>query len=164
MFPSFGSSAIEAVGFDGSLSTHGSQSPRQIASITKIVTALVVLEKKPLDASEQGPTITFTQNDVAILAEVQADNGSSEPVQVGWKVSERAALETMLIPSANNYAESLAVWAYGSVPAYLDAARAFLKAHDLDHTTLVDTNGLSAEDRSTPTDLVHLGELALVTR
>lgn len=161
VFPSFGSSAIAAVGIDGSLSTHGSQSPRQIASITKIVTALVVLEKKPLDPAEQGPTITFTQDDVAILAEVQADNGSSEPVRAGWKVSERAALETMLIPSANNYAESLAVWAYGSVPAYLVAARAFLKANDLDDTTLVDTNGLSSGDRSTPTDLVKLGELAL---
>lgn len=161
VFPSFGSAAIAAEGIDGMLATHGSQAPRQIASITKIVTALVVLEKKPLSGDEQGPTITFTQKDVDILSAVIADNGSSEPVQAGWKVSERAALETMLIPSANNYAESLAVWAYGSVPRFLVAARAFLKANDLDHTTLVDSNGLSAGDTSTPTDLVELGEIAL---
>jgi D-alanyl-D-alanine carboxypeptidase (penicillin-binding protein 5/6) len=161
VFPAFGSSAIGAVGMDGILAKHGSQSPRQIASITKIVTALVVLEAKPLRAGEQGPTITFTQRDVAILADVLAQNGSWQAVQAGWKTSERAAIETMLIPSANNYAESLAVWAYGSVPKYLVAARAFLKAHGLDDTTLVDTNGLSAGDRSTPTDLVDLGRIAL---
>jgi D-alanyl-D-alanine carboxypeptidase (penicillin-binding protein 5/6) len=161
VFPSFGSSAIAAVGMDGVLATHGSQTPRQIASITKIVTALVVLEAKPLAPDQQGPTITFTQKDVQILSDVLADDGSWEAVQAGWRTSERAALETMLIPSANNYAESLAVWAYGSVPKYLVAARAFLKTNHLDDTTLVDTNGLSSADRSTPTDLVHLGELAL---
>jgi D-alanyl-D-alanine carboxypeptidase (penicillin-binding protein 5/6) len=161
VFPSFGSAAIGAVGIDGVLAKHGSQSPRQIASITKVVTALVVLEAKPLQGDDQGPTITFGQDDVDILNEVIADNGSSEPVQAGWKVSERAALETMLIPSANNYAESLAVWSYGSVPKFLVAARAFLKANDLDHTTLVDTNGLSASDTSTPSDLVELGKVAM---
>jgi serine-type D-Ala-D-Ala carboxypeptidase (penicillin-binding protein 5/6) len=161
VFPDFGSSAIEAVGVDGAHAEHGSQRPRQIASITKLVTALVVLEAKPLQGSDEGPTITFTQADVQILSEVVADNGSWEPVQAGWKVSERDALATMLIPSANNYAESLAVWAYGSVPKYLAAAHAFLKANDLDDMTIVDTNGLSAGDTSTPSDLLHLGELAL---
>jgi D-alanyl-D-alanine carboxypeptidase (penicillin-binding protein 5/6) len=161
VFPPFGSSAIGAVGMDGVLAKHGPQSPREIASITKVVTALVVLEAKPLAAGEPGPTITFTQRDVDMLSDVLAQNGSWEPVQVGWRTSERAAIETMLIPSANNYAESLAVWAYGSVPKYLVAARAFLKANGLDDTTLVDTNGLSPRDRSTPTDLVDLGRLAL---
>ena len=160
-FPSFGSSAVGVVGIDGVLAKHGPQSPRTIASITKVITALVVLEAKPLQAGEQGPTITFTQRDVAILGEVQAMNGSSEPVQAGWRVSERAAIETMLIPSANNYAASLAVWAYGSTPRFLTAARAYLKAHGLDDTVLEDANGLSTSNRSTPEDLVDLGRLAL---
>jgi serine-type D-Ala-D-Ala carboxypeptidase (penicillin-binding protein 5/6) len=132
-----------------------------MASITKVVTALVVLEAKPIAPGEQGPTITFTQADVDILNSVIAANGSWEPVQAGWSTSERAAIETMLIPSANNYAESLAIWAYGSVPAFLDAADAFLVAHGLDDTTLADTNGLSAGDTSTPSDLVELGRIAL---
>ena len=161
VFPAFGSAAIGAVGMDGVLATHGPQAPRQIASITKVVTALVVLEAKPIDEGEQGPTITFSQRDVDILSGVVAQNGSWQPVQPGWRTSERAAIETMLIPSANNYAESLAIWAYGSVPKYLVAARAFLAANGLDDTTLVDTNGLSAQDRSTPSDLVELGEIAL---
>lgn len=161
VFPSFGSSAIGVVGMDGVLATHGSQRPRTIASITKIVTALVVLQAKPIDAGEPGPTITFSQKDVDILSSVVARDGSWQQVQAGWTVHERAAIETMLIPSANNYAESLAVWAYGSVPKFLVAARAFLTANGLDHTTLVDSNGLDAADTSTPSDLVALGKLAL---
>jgi serine-type D-Ala-D-Ala carboxypeptidase (penicillin-binding protein 5/6) len=160
VFPDFGSAAIGAVGMDGVLAKHGPQQPRTIASITKVVTALVVLEAKPLSGDEAGPTITFTQRDVDILTQVVAANGSWEPVQAGWRVSERAAIETMLIPSANNYAESLAIWAYGSEAKYLAAARAFLAAHGLHDTTIVDTNGLG-NDRSTPTDLVELGRIAM---
>lgn len=161
VFPGFGSSAIGAVGMDGVLATHGPQKPRTIASITKVVTALVVLEAKPLEGDEQGPTITFTQRDVDILTRVVQDNGSWEPVQAGWRTTQRAAIQTMLIPSANNYAESLAIWAYGSEARYLAAARAFLEANGLDDTTIVDTNGLDEDDRSTPADLVALGKLAL---
>lgn len=161
VFPSFGSSAIGAVGMEGVLATHGPQRPRTIASITKIITALVVLQAKPIDRGEAGPTITFSQRDVDILAGVAARGGTFEQVQSGWKVSERAAIETMLIPSANNYAESLAIWAYGSVPKFLTAARAFLKTNGLNDTTLVDSNGLDDADTSTPTDLVALGKLAL---
>ncbi|MGT2427030.1 D-alanyl-D-alanine carboxypeptidase family protein [Amnibacterium kyonggiense] len=159
--PPFGSSAVGVVGMPGVLAEHGPQAPRQMASITKVITMLVVLEKRPLAAGEDGPTITLGQRDVGYLEQVVAANGSWQPVQPGWKLSERAAIETTLIPSANNYAESLAVWAYGSVPAFLTAAHAFLKANDLDDTTIVDTNGLSSQDRSTPTDLVDLGRLAL---
>lgn len=161
VFPSFGSSAIGVVGMDGVLAEHGSQKPRRIASITKVVTALVVLQAKPLAAGEAGPTITFGQKDVGYLDDVLAKGGSWQPVQAGWRTTERAAIETMLIPSANNYADSLAVWAYGSVPKYLVAARAFLKSNGLDDTELVDTNGLGSGDTSTPTDLVDLGRIAL---
>lgn len=160
-FPGFGHSAVGVVGLPGVLATSGSQDPRPIASITKVVTALVVLERHPLSAKDAGPTITFTARDEQILQDVLNADGSYEAVQAGWKLSERDALETMLIPSANNYAESLAIWAYGSVPKYLTAARAFLHAHHLEHTTLVDTNGLDSGDRSTPSDLVALGRLAL---
>lgn len=159
--PSFGSSGIGAVGMPGLLAHSGPQRPRTIASITKVITALVVLEAKPLRAGEQGPTITFGQRDVQILQQVMADNGSWQAVQPGWKTSERAALETMLIPSANNYAASLAVWAYGSEAAYLKAARAWLAAHGLDRTRIFDPNGLDEDNVSTPEDLVELGRLAL---
>lgn len=160
-FPGFGRGAIGAVGFDGMLAASGQQTAAPIASITKVVTALVVLDAKPVAAGEAGPDIRFSDADVATYYDVLAQNGSVEPVGPGLVLTERQTLETMLIPSANNYAVSLARWAYGSVDAYLTAAAGWLSAHGLRDTVVVDPNGLSPGDRSTPADLVTLGKLAL---
>lgn len=160
-FPDYGRGAIAANGIDGLLGTSGDQGRFPIASITKVVTALVVLDAKPLAAGEQGPDIQFTQADVDAYYDVLAQDGSLEPVSAGLVLSQRQALETMLIPSANNYAISLARWAYGSEDAFLAAARTWLDAHGLTDTVLVDPNGLSAGDMSTPANLVALGQLAL---
>ncbi len=160
-FPDYGRGAIGAAGFEGPLATSGDQGAFPIASITKVVTALVVLEAKPLAAGEAGPDIAFTQADVDAYNEVLAQNGSVQPVAAGTVLTQREALEAVLIPSANNYAISVARWAYGSVDGYLAAARAWLDAHGLEDTTVVDPNGLSAGNTSTPADLVALGQLAL---
>lgn len=159
--PAFGSSAVALVGRDGLLGTAGSQAPKQMASITKLITALTVLQRRPLHGTAGGPTVRFTGADEAILQDVLAHNGSWEAVQAGWTLTERQTLQTMLIPSANNYARSLAVWAFGSEQQYLTAARAYLKAHHLTHTTIVSPDGLDPGNRSTPADLIALGGLAL---
>ncbi len=160
-FPDYGRGAIGAVGFEGVLAASGDQGPFPMASITKVVTALVVLEARPLGAGEQGPEIEFTQADVDAYHEVLAQNGSLQPVRAGMVLTQRQAMETMLVPSANNYAISLARWAYGSVDAYLAAARAWLDEHGLEDTVVVDTSGLSSSNTSTPADLVELGKLAV---
>ncbi len=160
-FPGYGRGAIGAVGFDQVLATSGDQAPGPIASITKVITALTVLDAKPLAEGESGPDITFTAADLQIYDDVLAQNGSLQPVSEGQMMSQRQVLETMLIPSANNYAESLAIWAFGSTDAYLTAANTWLASNGLTSTKVVDTNGLSPGDVSTPTDLVKLGQLAL---
>jgi D-alanyl-D-alanine carboxypeptidase (penicillin-binding protein 5/6) len=160
-FPDFGATAIGAVGFPGVLASSGDQDVVPIASITKMVTALVILEAKPLAAGVAGPDITFTEDDVDIYYDVIAENGSVAPVVAGMKLSQREAFTAMLLPSANNYSESLAVWAYGSVKAYLAAAADWLEAKGLTGTHVADTSGLSPESTSTPADLVALGKLVL---
>jgi len=160
-WPEFGSSAIGAVGFPGVLGSSGSTESVPIASVTKTVTALVVLDAKPLGAGDDGPDITFTDADVAIYYDVIAENGSVAPVVAGMVLSERQALEAMLLPSANNYALSLAVWAYGSHDAYLAAAKSWLAKNGLDDTAVADTSGLSTASTSTPADLVTIGKLAI---
>lgn len=160
-WPDYGSGALGAVGYPGPLSTHGDQGPVPIASITKIVTALVVLRAKPLNQGEAGPTITFTNADVGYYNDQLAQDGSVAPVTAGSSLTESQTLQAMLLPSANNYATSLAVWAYGSVPAYLTAAQAWLSRRHLTHTSIVDTSGISPHSTSSPGDLVTLGELAL---
>ena len=70
-------------------------------------------------------------------------------------------LTIALVPSANNYARALADWAYGSEAKFLIAANAWLKAHGMTSTHLADSTGLNSATRSTPTDLIALGQRAL---
>ncbi|TFB99362.1 D-alanyl-D-alanine carboxypeptidase [Cryobacterium adonitolivorans] len=160
-WPDLGAGAIGAVGFDGVLGSTGDQASVPIASITKMVTALVILDAKPLTGDEPGPDITFTDDDVDIYYDAIAEDGSVAPVSAGQVLSQREAFETMLIPSANNYSVSLAVWAFGSVDAYLAAAADYLAANGLTGTTVADTSGISAQSVSSPADLVAIGELVM---
>ena len=160
-WPVFGESAIGAVGFPGVLAGSGGQDTVPIASITKMVTALVILDARPLGAGEDGPDITFTDRDVDIYYDVLAENGSVAPVVSGLVLTQREAFEAMLLPSANNYAASLAVWAYGSVNDYLMAADTWLADNGLTQTSVADTSGISASSMSSPTDLVEIGKLVV---
>jgi len=160
-WPGIGEGAIGAVGYDGVLGSNGSQAAVPIASITKMITALVLLDKKPLAVTEAGPDVRFTDADVQIYYDVLAQDGSVAPVVSGMVLSQRQALEGMLLPSANNYSITLANWAFGSVDAYLKVARSWLSAHGLTGTTIADTSGISPASASTPADLVEIGKLVL---
>ena len=160
-WPVGGAGAIGAVGYDGVLAASGDQGSVPIASITKMVTALVILQAKPLSGDDPGPRITFTDADVDIYYDAIAENGSVAPVVPGMVLTQREAFETMLLPSANNYSVSLAVWAFGSVDAYLAAADDFLADNGLTGTIVADTSGLSAASVSTPADLVAIGKLVV---
>ncbi|GMA57651.1 hypothetical protein GCM10025858_21540 [Alicyclobacillus sacchari] len=58
-WPTQGQAALEAVGI-GSFGTSGVQAPVPIASVTKVMTAYLVLQKHPLQLGQQGPSITVT--------------------------------------------------------------------------------------------------------
>lgn len=166
-WPAYGSGAVAAVGIegaeeDGLLARYGSQEVLPTGSIAKVVTALMILAAKPLADGTDGATITFTSADVQYYNETLAENGSSAPVTDGLRLTERQALTAMMLPSANNYAKSLAIWAYGSEAAFLSASRAWLDGQGLEHTSLADTSGLSPATVSTTAEMVRLGEL-LVT-
>ncbi len=161
VWPGYGASAIGAVGFPGTLAAGGSAEPRTIASITKIVTSLVVLEAKPLGEGEDGPVIRFTSADAALYHKYFALQGKVEPVRAGLELTERQLLTVVLVSSANNYAESLATWAFGSEGAFLSAARTWLDAQGLTRTTLLDSTGMNPGNMSTASDLVELAKIAL---
>ena len=159
-FPSYGATAVQALGFDESLTTSGDTQPRPIASISKVVTALVVLDAKPLHGGD-GPSITLTAADAALYDTYRAVDGKVVPMTAGSVLTERQLLEVTLIESANNYATALARWAFGSDAAFVSAAAAWLAENQLTATTIVEPTGLSPQNTSTATDLVALGALAL---
>lgn len=160
-FPAWGSAAVGLVGEDGLLVTNGSMQSAPIASMTKTITALVLLDKHPIAEGSDGPAITFTNADVDILHQVWAEDGSWAPVQAGEQLSEKQALTAMLLPSANNYAISLAIWGFGSVDAFLGYANQWLSSHGFTGTHLTDPSGLDPGSVSTPSDLVGIGKLVV---
>jgi D-alanyl-D-alanine carboxypeptidase (penicillin-binding protein 5/6) len=159
-WPSFGQAAVGAVGY-GVLATNGDQTALPTASIIKIMTALAVLKQKPLAISEQGPTLTLDQTDVDFHTSVVAQDGSAVPVTVDEQISEYQALQAMLLPSANNIADSLARWAFGSVDAYNAYANNYAKQLGLTSMVVTDPSGLAVTTLASPQDLVTLGEIAL---
>jgi D-alanyl-D-alanine carboxypeptidase (penicillin-binding protein 5/6) len=162
--PGAGSSAIgidTGAGEVTTLGSSGSADPLPIASITKAVTALVVLDAKPIPADGQGPDITMTDADAAILQATIAVNGSWASVYPGQVLSERQVIEIMMLESANNYSVTLTNWAFGSTEAYLAAATTWLADHGLTGTSVVDTSGLDPGSRSTTQDLLTIASMVL---
>lgn len=160
-WPAYGQGAYGSAN-GGVIATHGDQAPVPIASAAKIITALLVLQQHPLKNTESGPTITLTTNDVALYSHYIAVNGSVMPVSVGQKLTERQMLEALMLPSANNIADSLAIWSYGSVNNYITAANAYLKEKGLSDTTVAgDASGYLPSTVSTTGDLVKIGGLAM---
>ncbi|MCC2031290.1 D-alanyl-D-alanine carboxypeptidase family protein [Microbacterium allomyrinae] len=167
--PSEGASAVSVSGGDaylgaaasGTWSASGTDEPRSIASISKLITALVVLDAKPLaNADDPGPTITFDKADHDLYDKYYVMGATIAAMPTGSSMSQRDALSTMLIPSASNYAEAVSTWAFGSQSAFLNATRRWLAAQGLTGTTIVEPTGISPRNTSTPADLLAIGKLA----
>lgn len=160
VWPTSGQAAV-AVSND-ILDTSGSQTPAPTASTAKVITALMVLGKKPLIPGQSGPTYTITTDDVARYTAYEAKSGSVLPVQVGEQLSEYQMLQAIMLPSANNIADTLAVWAYGSLGAYAEAANNYLASHGITNTHVgSDASGLTPGTTTTAADLVAIGKLAM---
>ena len=141
---------------------NGTFKPSPTASVAKLITSLVVLNKYPLSLNQQGPELTISTNDESIYKNYLAQDGSVTYVSEGEKISEYQLLESMLLPSSDNAADTLALWAFGSLKNYQTAANDFLKSNGLYDTTVgSDASGLSPDTMSTPNDLLKLGTLAV---
>lgn len=160
-FPPYGASGLGAIGYEGVLAQAGATTPLPIASISKVVSALVVLDAHPLALGESGPEVTMSAIDEAFYAEQIAQDGIVAPVRAGLVVSQRNMLNMSLMASANNYAQSLAAWAFGSEAAYVEAARSWLDRHGLTSTTIGDATGIMPTNTSTVPDLIEIARLAL---
>lgn len=160
-FPGYGASAIGAVGYPGVLAQAGATTPLPMASITKVITALVVLDAYPLELGESGPTVTMTAADAALYGTYLAQNGTVSTVRPGMTFTELQLLELTLIKSANNYTTSMAVWAYGSQEAFLAAARSWLADHGLDRIVINEPTGIDRSNVAPVDQLIELGRIAL---
>ena len=159
-WPQAGAAAVGVSGL-GAIATSGNEQKLPAASVTKVMTALVLLGDKPLAAGESGPTITITQLDVDAYNSEYRQDQSVVKVQAGERISEYSALEGMLIPSGNNMAETLARWDAGSIPAFVAKMNARATALGLTETEFADPAGSDPASVSTPSELMKLGMAAM---
>jgi len=157
IWPTYGQSAVGVENY-GVLATNGEQKAAPIASIAKTMVALSVLKERPLKIGEQGPMITMTANDEEFFRQDFAQNGSVVPIRIGEELSEYQAIQALLLPSGDNIASTLAVWAFGSVEEYLTYANNLAKDLGLEQTYFADASGLSPQTVSSAQNLVVLGE------
>jgi len=121
-----------------------------IASLTKLMTAMVVLDAH-LDMDEP---ITITEDDVDTL------KFSSSRVPVGATFSRRTLLELALMSSDNRAAHALARTYPGGLEAWRVAARNKAMALQLRRTNIGEPTGLSPNNTSTAADLAKLAMAA----
>jgi D-alanyl-D-alanine carboxypeptidase (penicillin-binding protein 5/6) len=151
-------------GFDGTgaiLGASGGDEARPIASITKLVTALVILEEHPLAPGESGPTLAFDEADSDLYDEYYVRGATVQPMKEGSSLSEHDVLELMLVASATNYSDVASTWAFGSPGAFRSQTARWLASHGLTGTRILEPTGLDPGNVSTPADLLALGRLAL---
>lgn len=117
-----------------------------IASITKVMTAMAILDAK-LNMDE---LITIDQSDVDTLKH------SSSRVPVGTVLTRKALLELALMSSDNRAAAALARTFPGSHAGFVTAVRQKLNALDMHNTVIEESTGLSPHNRSTAADLVKM--------
>ena len=117
-----------------------------IASVTKLMTAMVVLDaKQPLDQ----------QLDI-VIKDVAEMRGVYSRVRIGSQLSRRDMLLLTLMSSENRAAASLAHHYPGGVPAFVAAMNAKAQALGMTHTRYREPTGLSEKNVSTANDLVKL--------
>ena len=129
---------------------------RPVASLTKLMTALLVLEKEKgrLDRTLRvHPDAVFGRNDYGV--------GSTLGLRSGEPVSVRDLLAGLLLGSANDAAEALAIDGSGSVSAFVKRMNARAKALGMSRTRFASPHGLDDRGRSSAVDLVLLLRAAL---
>jgi D-alanyl-D-alanine carboxypeptidase (penicillin-binding protein 5/6) len=133
-----------------------------MASVAKVVTALVVVAHHPLATLDEGSPVTVTPEDLANYQRESTEGQSVVAVKLGETLTERQLLEGLLIPSGNNFADILARWDAGSAAAFVAEMNSRAAALGMKQSHFADASGFSDQTVGTPSDLILAGE-ALMT-
>jgi D-alanyl-D-alanine carboxypeptidase len=125
----------------------GSDKAVSMASLTKLMTAMIILDGPP----------SWLDNDIRIEEDdVDRFKNSSSRVPVGSTWTVRELLHVSLMASDNRAAHALGRIYPGGVSAALKAMNAKAKMLGLSSTYFEDTSGLSPNNRTTPMDLAYM--------
>ena len=145
-----GSALVLDAATSGVLLARNAATPGSIASITKLMTALAVLDAgQPLDE-----VLTIGKDD-ALKA-----RGAPSRLVPGTSMTRGDLLHLALMSSENRAAQALASHYPGGVAACVAAMNQRAKAIGMKHAHFVDPTGLDAGNVASPEDLARLVEAA----
>jgi D-alanyl-D-alanine carboxypeptidase len=132
------------------LAARDADTPRPMASITKLMTVLVALERLPLDRV------------VTVTAPAARVGESSLDLRAGDRLPVRDLVAGALVPSANDAATALAIAAGGSVPRFVSLMNRKARQLGLTGTHFENPHGLDEQGHvSTARDVAALLRAAL---
>ena len=120
--------------------------PTPIASVTKLMTAMVMLDAY-LPMNEY---LTITDADVDML------KGSSSRLRVGTELTRAELLHLALMSSENRAASALGRNYPGGIYAFVAAMNAKARSLGMMHSRFIDSTGLNSGNVSTAEDLVKM--------
>ena len=153
-WPSQGQAAIVVGG--GRPKVSPDEEPAPIASLAKVMTAYLTLERFPLSGAGGGFTMTVTAAQAEAVAAEDEEGQSVVAVEAGERLTERQLLEALLIPSGNNIARMLAARVAGSEADFVDAMNEAAEALGMDATTYTDPSGFDPGTVSTAADQLRV--------
>lgn len=159
-WPADGGAAIAAVGQIDDVPA-SSDDARPMASITKLVSLLMVLDEEPLKPGDDGPSYDFTVDDLNNYYGYVYRGESRLEVPVDGSLTEYEMLQGILLGSANNYIDKLVTETFGSAEEFAAQTPDWLKKHGLDTMTVVQPSGIDWNNTASPADVARLGVLAL---
>ncbi|MBB1243466.1 D-alanyl-D-alanine carboxypeptidase [Streptomyces durbertensis] len=158
-WPDSGQAALGVEGL-GSFGTSGEQKPVPIASVAKTMTAYLLLRDHPMKEGEDGKKIPVDKK-AEDDAGLSAQGESTVDVKEGETLTQREALNAIMIASANNVARLVARWDSGSEEKFVEKMNATADELGMKNTTYTDPSGLLKETVSTAEDQVKLGRAAM---
>ena len=159
-WPEYGQAAFIEAG-RAQVQAGPNQHTAPIASVAKVMTAYLVLRDHPLRAGEDGPTITLTDADVADTDRRRGQHESVVSIASGEELTERQALQALLLPSANNIAAVLARWDTGSADRFVARMNGTARSLGMTHTRYTDPSGYDDATVSTAADQVRIVDRAM---
>jgi len=155
-WPSEGQAAMDVEGL-GSFGSSGSRRQVPIASVAKVMTAYVILRDHPVRKGKDGEHITVDKK-AEDEAGLSAQNESTVDVQRGDRITEREAIQAIMIASANNVARLLARWDAGSEKAFTKKMNKAAEDLGMTRTRYTDPSGLTSSTVSTAQDQMKLAK------
>lgn len=159
-FPKQGESAVGTDNI-GVVASSADQTSVPIASLTKMMTAYLVLKAHPLQPGQDGPSLTMNAQDVTDYQNDLHNGDSVLTITQGERLTEKQLLEGLMLPSGDNIATTLGRWVSGTDADFVAKMNETAKSLGMADTHYEDASGVSPATASNAVDQIKIAQAAL---